>query len=73
MSRTITLQIDGMHCTNCAMTLEGIEDHLPGILRAEASYRHARLVVEFDESKVDEARIEKEVERLGYKVSAINR
>ncbi len=67
MATRLTLNITGMECPNCAMTLERMEDTLPGVLRAEASYRKAQLVVEYDPQKIDEARIRAEVERLGYR------
>jgi copper chaperone CopZ len=69
MAKQITLSIEGMECPNCAMILERIEDKLAGVLMAEASYRKARLVVEFDEAQVSEEEIRAEVERLGYKAA----
>lgn len=68
MKTSITLKIQGMECPNCAMTLEGIEDKLPGVLRAEASYRRAELLVEYDPALVNEGHIQEAVQRLGYSV-----
>lgn len=69
MKTHITLSIKGMECPNCAMTLESIEDKLPGVLRAEASYRRAELQVEYDTAKVSEDQIREAVRRLGYTVA----
>ena len=66
MSTRITLKITGMECPNCAMILEGMEDKLPGVLRVEASYHKAQLLVEYDEKRITEAQIRAEVQRLGY-------
>lgn len=66
MAKRITLSIEGMECPNCAMKLERIEDTLDGVLLAEASYRKAQLVIEFNEDKVNETQIRSEVKRLGY-------
>jgi copper ion binding protein len=64
-----TFRVEGMHCSNCAMNIEGIEDDLPGIKQVSASYQKARVVVEFDEAKVSEAQILAAVEKRGYQVS----
>jgi copper chaperone CopZ len=71
MGKRITMKIHGMECPNCAMTLEGIEDSLKGVTFAEASYRKAQMVVEYNESQVSEAQIQAEVKRLGYLVTAV--
>jgi copper chaperone CopZ len=65
-------QVEGMHCSNCAMNIEGIEDDLPGIKLACASYQKAQLVVEFDEAEVSETQILAAVEKRGYRLSLIN-
>lgn len=57
-----------MHCSSCAMRLEGIEDDLPGILGISASYHKQQLAVEFDELMTDEQQILNAVENLGYHV-----
>jgi copper chaperone CopZ len=62
----LKLRIPDMHCSSCAMKLEGIEDELPGILKIKASYHKQTLEVEYDEEQVSEAQILHEVERLGY-------
>ena len=61
-----TFRILDMHCSNCAMILESIEDKLPGIQEINASYKRAEMVVEFDETKVTAAQIIAAVEKKGY-------
>ena len=34
-----TFRVEGMHCSNCPMEVDGIEDDLPGIKQVSASYR----------------------------------
>ena len=53
----LILNIPDMHCSSCAMKLEGIEDELPGILKINASYHRQTLEVEYDEAQVSEAQI----------------
>lgn len=71
MTRNITLQIGDMHCPNCAMTLEQIEDTLEGVQQAEASYQKGHMRVVFDDSLLSEADIRRAVEQLGYTITAI--
>lgn len=72
MSKRITLKINNMECPNCAMILERIEDKLNGVKLAEASYRKAQLIVEYDESLLTEDQIKAEVNRMGYEVTSTN-
>jgi copper chaperone CopZ len=71
MTKKILLKIEGMHCPNCPMLLERIEDKMPGIERAEASYHKAQMVVEFDETRVTEEQISAEVVKMGYEITAV--
>jgi copper chaperone CopZ len=66
-----TYHIEGMHCSNCAMNIEGIEDDLPGIMEISASYQKGQMVVEFDEAKVSEAQILAAVENRGYQANPV--
>ena len=68
MTKKVTLKIKGMECPNCAMILERIEDKVPGVELAEASYRKEQMVVEFDEKRITLEQIQEEVKRLGYEV-----
>lgn len=63
-----TFRIPDMHCSACVMKLEGLEDDLPGVLMVEGSYQRQTLVVEFDDSKVNEGEIRKTIQELGYTV-----
>jgi len=58
--------VPDMHCANCSMRLESIEDDLPGIREINASYHKQQMVVEFDESKVSEEQILAAVKKKGY-------
>lgn len=58
-----------MHCTNCAMTIEGLEDDLPGVKSVRASYQRGTVEVEWDERQLTEAQIRDAIAGLGYAVS----
>jgi copper chaperone len=61
-----TYFIPDMHCSNCSMKLESIEDELPGIKEINASYHKQQMTVEFDESQVSEDMILAAVTKKGY-------
>jgi copper chaperone CopZ len=61
-----TFRIPDMHCANCSMRIESIEDDLPGIKEVNASYRKQNMVVEYDETKVSEDQIVAAVKKKGY-------
>jgi copper chaperone CopZ len=61
-----TFNVKDMHCVNCAMTLQGLEDDVPGISSVEASYHKQNMTVQYDETKVTVEQIIREAKRLGY-------
>jgi copper chaperone CopZ len=62
-----TFKIKGMHCPSCATLVEcDLED--AGV-KASASYPKEELMVEFDESKIDEKRIIELIKKSGYDLS----
>jgi copper chaperone CopZ len=63
-----TYKVGDMHCANCAMRIESLEDKLVGVKSVEASYRKGQMTVEYDETRLTEAQIFAAVERLGYTV-----
>ncbi|NPV76311.1 MAG: hypothetical protein HPY59_08025 [Anaerolineae bacterium] len=62
----VTFTIADMHCSNCVMRLEGIEDDLPGVHRATASYRSQKMEVEYDETLVTVEEIAAAIRKKGY-------
>lgn len=58
--------IKDMHCSSCAMRLEGIEEELPGIKNISASYQKQIMSIEYDESLVNEDQIISAIMSLGY-------
>jgi copper chaperone CopZ len=62
----VAYQVPDMHCSSCAMTLEGLEDELEGIKRISASYHKQRLDVEYDETRLTGEQIVAAAGELGY-------
>ena len=61
-----TFSVPDMHCSNCSMKLESIEDILDGIKEINASYHKQQMTVEFDEARVSEEQIIAAVKKKGY-------
>ena len=61
-------RVTDMHCSNCVMRIEGLEDDLAGVQRVRASYKKQQVEVEYDEAKVSDAQIVAAIQQLGYTV-----
>ena len=61
-----TFSVPDMHCSNCSMKLESIEDILDGIKEINASYHKQQMVVEFDEARVTDGQIIAAAKKKGY-------
>jgi copper chaperone CopZ len=58
--------IPDMHCSNCSMRLQELEELLTGVKSVSASYHKQQMVVEYDETIVNEAEIVAATKKLGY-------
>lgn len=61
-----TFSIPDMTCSNCAMKLESLEDVLVGVKEINASYHKLQMVIEYDETRLNEAEIVAAVKKKGY-------
>ena len=64
----IKIKTKGMHCASCEFLVKDDLEELDGVKRADASCETGIISVEFDESKVKQAKIEKTITELGYEV-----
>ncbi len=69
--KTVSFRVPNMHCSGCALTLEGLEDEVDGIRSVKASYRQQTMEVTFDESRVTPAHIIAAAKEHGYDAVAI--
>jgi copper chaperone CopZ len=61
-----TFHVADMHCTNCVMKIESIEDELPAIKQIDASYVKQQMIVEYDETMLTDEQIIRAVKKKGY-------
>lgn len=62
------LKITGMHCTSCAMNIDGELEDTEGVHESNTSYAKQVTEVSFDPEKVSEKKIIKIINDLSYKV-----
>lgn len=65
---TDTVQVEGMACGHCEITIQEAVRKLPGIKKVKASKRKKQAVVEYDEAAVDLPRIKAAIAATGYTV-----
>ncbi|WP_200411169.1 copper chaperone CopZ [Virgibacillus salexigens] len=65
-----TLNVQGMTCGNCKMSVEGALKKLDGVSAAEVNLDTGNVEVTFDESKVHVDAMKEAIEEQGYHVSA---
>ena len=63
-------KITGMHCTSCAMNIDGELEDTEGVKSSHTSYAKQETEVEFDKSKVDNKKIEEIIKKVGYTARA---
>lgn len=59
-------KVHDMHCANCSMRLQALEDELPGVMEVNASYQKMQMVVLYDESRVTPEQIIAAAKKIGY-------
>lgn len=64
-------KITGMHCTSCAMSIDGDLEDTEGIKQASTNYAKAQTEVEFDENKISDKQIISVIQKTGYKAESI--
>jgi Zn2+/Cd2+-exporting ATPase len=64
----IIVNIDNIHCGDCALNIERSVEHLPGVLSAEVSYVLSSATIYYDPHRVQEDRIKKAITKPGYAV-----
>ncbi len=64
--KKVTLKIEGMHCTNCAMNIDGELEDTEGVIESNTNYAKQETDVEFDEKKINLEQIVGIIKKTGY-------
>lgn len=62
-------KVSGMHCTSCAMNIEGELEDLRGVMKANVNFAKQLTHVEYDEKIVSSQQIIATIQKLGYEVN----
>ncbi|WP_042147364.1 copper chaperone CopZ [Paucisalibacillus sp. EB02] len=65
-----TINVQGMTCGHCKMSVEGALKKLDGVSAAEVDLEAGSVDVTFDESKVNVDAMKEAIEEQGYDVEA---
>ncbi|MEK7168557.1 MAG: heavy metal-associated domain-containing protein [Patescibacteria group bacterium] len=69
--KKINLDIEGMHCSSCAMNIDFDLEDLTGVKTAKTNYAKQKCEVEFKEDEVTIEGILKQINNTGYKAKLI--
>jgi Cu+-exporting ATPase len=65
--KKIVLPIEGMHCVNCAQTIEKALNGIKGV-KASLNYANEEAIIDYDPEKVTVAQLVKTIQDTGYDV-----
>lgn len=65
MTKKTILKIDGMHCTSCAMNIDGELEDL-GVNVVKTNYAKGETEIEYDDKKIPLTKIYEAIRKLGY-------
>lgn len=72
MTTKAKLKILGMHCTSCAMNIDGELEDTDGVKQANTSYAKSVTEVEFDPDKLTLEKVVSTIKTAGYTAQPIN-
>lgn len=61
-----TFKVEGMHCASCAKSVETMLGSIEGIGTANVNFADESVLVEYDDSKVEEEKMKDHVQQIGY-------
>jgi Cu+-exporting ATPase len=73
MTKKVVFKISGMHCTSCAINIDGELEDTEGIKEANTNYAKAVTEVQFDTDKLTHEGIVSIIKRVGYTAQITDR
>jgi P-type Cu+ transporter len=64
-------KISGMHCTSCAMNIDGTLEDIEGVKSSSTNFAKSIVEVEYDPTKLSEDKIIKTIKSSGYLASLL--
>lgn len=69
--KKIKLKIEGMHCTSCAMNIDGELEDAEGVKESNTNYAKSETEVTFNSNKINQEEIIKIINTVGYKATVV--
>ena len=66
MEKEISLKIIGMHCTACAMNIDGELEDSAGVISAHTNYAKAQTKIKFNAELISPEQIKAIIKKAGY-------
>ncbi|MEK7534493.1 MAG: cation transporter [Patescibacteria group bacterium] len=70
--KNLKLKISGMHCTSCAINIDGELEDTEGVIESNTNYARQQTEVKFDTDKIKEEKIIEIIKSLGYSAEVAN-
>jgi periplasmic mercuric ion binding protein len=64
--KTVTLNVSGMTCPVCPITVKKALEKVPGVSKVEVRYEKKQVLVSFDDAKTDTDALVKATTKAGY-------
>ena len=68
-TRTVTIRVEGMHCQNCAASLEKKLKATAGVKAVRVSFQRKEAWVRYDDRTISVAQIREVINSTGYKAA----
>lgn len=67
----LSLQVEGISCTGCAMDMETVLRNTSGILKAAVNYMTGIINIEYDSDELDGEQIFAFIRKMGFKTKIV--
>ncbi len=71
-TKTVIFNIQGMTCGGCVFGVRKVLTRLPGVSKADVTYKESRAVVTYDPTAVTVAQMTAAIQTLGYKATVVD-
>lgn len=69
-TKTENLVVDGLHCADCAATIEKTVEKINGVAAVKANFTAGKVKITYDPHKVELRNLVESVEKIGYRVAS---
>jgi copper chaperone CopZ len=67
----LSLQVEGISCTGCAMDIETVLSDRDGILKVTVGYATETIDVEYNPAEIDSDKILSAIKKIGLKIKVL--